>query len=145
MIALFLAALLAPAQQGLVESVTIRERECYAMVQEGEQVVSVRVPGLYVIGQTARDGPFAVNVPQGASIACPRSSIVPAPNDWKVLVAGYPLYIMETGAPPESRRVGALELSQGQFRYRLVRGQLTAPEAERAGIRLDQLQRSSRQ
>lgn len=75
------------------------------------QVVNTPIPDLRVIERTAHDGPFTVEVPRGAAIACPRSSIIPAPNDRKVLDAGYPLYIMETNVAPADRRVGVLEIS----------------------------------
>jgi hypothetical protein len=139
-----LAALGVPAQGGTTETVTIREAECYGMVQHGSEVESVRIAGLYVIERTAADGPFSVALAPGTAIACPRSSIVPAPNDWKVLAAGHPLYIIETGVAPADRRVGAIELSQGQFRYRMVRGQLTPDEVERVNARLNQFQMSLR-
>jgi hypothetical protein len=142
---LFALASVGPAQA--TESVTIAESECHAMVQNGEEVVSTRVPGLHVIERTGREGPFSASeLPPGTSaIMCPRSSIVPAPNDWKVLEAGYPLYITENRAPPESRRVGALEVSQGQVRYRFVRGELADGEEAQIQARLNQLQEAGRQ
>lgn len=138
-----LIALLIQAQT--TESVTIREGECYAMVPGEGEVVSTRIPDFHVIGATARDGPLAVDLPPGtAAIACPRSSIIPAPNDWKVLAAGYPLLIMENDGPPDSRRTGSLEAPDGHFTYRLVRGRFTAAEMEQVSARLNQFQNSAR-
>jgi hypothetical protein len=146
MILAILAFVASAAQAGVAESVTIVESECYSMEEQDGRVVSTRIPGLRVIERTAGDGPFAANLPAGTSaVLCPRSTIVPAPNDWKVLVAGYPLYIMETSVPPESRRVGTLEVSQGQVRYRLIRGEFHAGEEERLRARLDQFQESARE
>ena len=142
---LFALAFLGPAPAA--ESVTIAESECYAMVQNGDEVVSTRIPGLLVIERTGGEGPFsAPDLPAGTSaIMCPRSSIVPAPNDWKVLEAGYPLFITENRAPPESRRVGVLEVSQGQVRFRFVRGELADGEEARIQARVNQLQEAGRQ
>jgi len=140
-----LPALIALLIQPPTESVTIREGECYAMVPRDGQIVSTRIPDFHVIEATARDGPLVVNLPEGTgAIACPRSSIIPAPNDWKVLAAGYPLMIMETGGPPGNHRVGALEASQGQVRLRMVAGDLTESETQQLRTRLNQLQESGR-
>jgi len=141
-----LALLLAASQPQDAESVAIAESECYAMVQNGSEVVSTRISGLHVIESTARDGPFAAELPAGTSaILCPRSTIIPAPNDWKVLFAGYPLMIAETAGPPENRRIGALEVSQGQVRFRLISGSFAEGEEEMLRARLNQLQQSARQ
>ena len=141
-----LALLLGLAQPQLAESVTITEGECYAMVQSGSEVVSTRVAGLRVIERTGAPGPFsAPELPPGTSaILCPRSTIIPAPNDWKVLQSGYPLYIAESRGTPESRRTGVLEVSQGQVRYRLVRGDFLEGEEDRLRARLNQLQQAGR-
>ena len=144
---LLVFALAIVGQAPVTESVTIAESECYAMVQNGDEVVSTRIPGLHVIERTGREGPFSVpELPPGTgAIMCPRSSIVPAPNDWKVLQAGYPLFITETRAPPESRRAGVLEMSQGQVRFRFVRGELADGEEARIQARLNQLQEAGYQ
>ena len=146
MLTILLAALLASAQPQLIESVTIAESPCYAMVQRGNEVETTLIPGLRVIERTAAAGPFAAPElpPRTSAIMCPRSSIVPAPNDWEVLEAGFPLYITESRAPPETRRVGVLEASQGQVRYRFVRGSMAEGEEAAIRTRLNQLQESGR-
>ena len=128
------------------ESVTVSESPCYAMIQTGDQVTTTQVPGLYVIESTARDGPFRADLPaETAAILCRRSSIIPAPNDWKVLEAGFPLYIVEAGASSSGSRVGVLEVSAGQVRFRLTRGEFREGESEPLRRRLNQLQESARQ
>jgi hypothetical protein len=75
-----------------------------------------------------------------AAIMCGRVDIVPAPNDYKVLRAGYPLYISDIGVG-HPKNVSALELSDGRFRFRNVDGKLPAPDVlARVQKRLDQLQ-----
>lgn len=119
---------------------TVSETRCDYMLAAGAMVTA---PDLRVLEATARPGPFKPGLPAGASIACGRSSIVPASRDWKVLEAGHVLYIVEaTGA--KDGRIGALEISAGQFRYRLIEGQLTPAEAEQVMERLNAFQLSVR-
>jgi hypothetical protein len=120
--------------------VTLSETRCDYLLPDGARGTA---PGLRVLEATARAAPFKPGLPAGASIACGRSSVVPAPQDWKVLDAGHVLYIVEaTGA--ENGRIGALEISTGQFRYRLIQGQLTPAEAEQVMERLNAFQLSVR-
>jgi hypothetical protein len=65
---------------------------------------------------------------------CGRSSIVPAANDYKVLVAGFPFDIVNDS------RIAALELSNGQVRLRMVQGTLTPEELKPVQNRLDEFQ-----
>jgi hypothetical protein len=119
---------------------TLSATRCDYLLPDGARVTA---PGLRALERTARAGPFKPGLPAGASIACGRSSIVPAPQDWKVLEAGHVLYIVE-GTGADNRRIGALEISTGQFRYRLIEGQLTPAEAEQVMERLNAFQLSVR-
>ena len=73
------------------------------------------------------------------AIECGRNDIVPAPNDYKVLLAGYVLYIVDRGVGHPNRS-GVLEISGGQVRYRLEQGALDDDLAKRVGQRLDAMQ-----
>ncbi|HEX8654213.1 MAG TPA: hypothetical protein VF693_03190 [Allosphingosinicella sp.] len=126
-------------------AVVVRERECWTMRQQDGRVVSERVPGLFVIQRTAQEGPFVVDLPPGAALLCPRSSLIPAPNDWKVPAAGHPLYLRETARDTDEPRLGVLEISQGRFRYRLISGELSEAERTELEARLNQLQRQGRE
>src|ERR1700761_9608353 len=76
---------------------------------------------LHVLDQTSAGAKFDPGpAPPGAtikSIFCARSDIVPAPSDYKVVQAGYPLTIFarDTGG---RTRIAVLELDGGQLRLR---------------------------
>ena len=78
---------------------------------------------LHVLDQTAANAKFdAGPVPPGAtikSIFCARSDVVPAPSDYKVVEAGYPLTIFARD-PGGRTRIAVLELDGGQLRLRSV-------------------------
>lgn len=77
------------------------------------------VAGLSVLRQTEGVGSFAVTAPEGqkvAAIMCSRSDIVPAPHDYKVLLAGYPLYLKSE----DGTLTIVLEISGGQLRVRAL-------------------------
>ncbi len=79
------------------------------------------------------------------AIMCGRVDIVPAPNDYKVLRAGYPLYISDIGVG-HPKNLSVLVVSDGQFQFKNVDGKLTAPDVlARVQKRLDQLQTSFQQ
>jgi hypothetical protein len=108
-------------------------------------------PQYYIVGDpkiildTERGDKFTLDVPVGhkaSSLVCVRLDIVPAPNDYKVVLAGYPLYVGDKGiGRPE--RMGALEISGGRFRYRITDGPpLTEDLSARVAKRLDGFQRA---
>jgi hypothetical protein len=78
-----------------------------------------------MIMMTERPGPFSrIELPRGytaTSVVCVRLDIVPALNDYKIVVAGYPLYLADSGVGRPSR-MGVLEISGGQFRFRIDDG-----------------------
>jgi hypothetical protein len=91
--------------------------------------------------------PFSrIELPRGytaRSVVCARLDIVPAPNDYKIVVAGYPLYIADTGVG-HPQRLGVLELSGGQFRFRITDGPaLTEDLIARVTKRLDGFQNAA--
>lgn len=94
--------------------------------------------GLKVIEQTAKEGAFVL--PRGApkdvqAVICKRSSIMPAPHDYKVLQAGYTLYITD-----ELSRVAALGIVDGRVRLDMLDGAMTEVERSQAGRRLQELE-----
>jgi hypothetical protein len=78
---------------------------------------------LHVLDQTVANAKFDAGlVPPGAtikSIFCARSDVVPAPSDYKVVEAGYPLTIFARDASGRTR-IAVLELDGGQLRLRSV-------------------------
>jgi hypothetical protein len=80
---------------------------------------------LHVLEQTRLGDKFDPGSPPSGyritSIFCARSDIVPAPDDYKVVEAGYPLTIF--ARDPKDRgqtRIAILELDGGQLRMRSV-------------------------
>jgi hypothetical protein len=80
-------------------------------------------PELHVLDQTSANPTFDPGpAPPGTaikSIFCARSDIVPAPSDYKVVQAGYPLTIFARDASGKTR-IAMLELDGGQLRLRSV-------------------------
>ena len=108
------------------------------MVNRGGTVHNLNLPELRVLVPTAQPGPFAPTLPDGVvGILCGRASIIPAANDDKVLALGIPFYILETGNPG---RLGVLETSQGQFRFRMLEGTLRPEEEQPLQGRLNEFQ-----
>ena len=88
------------------------------------------MPALKVMEQTAKDGAFTL--PRGApkevqAVMCKRSSILPAAHDYKVLKAGYTLYLND-----ELGRVAVLGIADGRVRLYMLDGAMT--EAEQSEI-----------
>jgi len=73
------------------------------------------------------------------AISCGRNDIVPAPNDYKVLLAGYVLYITDLGVG-HAKRTGALEISNGQLGFNMKEGDLDGETAKRLQPRIDAMQ-----
>jgi hypothetical protein len=93
---------------------------------------------LKVIEQTSREGAFAL--PRGApknaqAVICKRSSVMPASHDYKVLQAGYTLYITD-----ELSRVAALGVVDGRVRLDMLDGALTEVERSQLGRLLQELE-----
>jgi hypothetical protein len=138
MLALVLAVFLA-AQPAPVATPEPRETHCAYMVMRDGRVERSAAPLLHVLQDTARDGAYAPGLPAGAAIQCGRTDIVPAANDWKVIEAGHPFYIVEVSDSPDAR-MAVLEISQGQVRYRFITGQITEAEVPRMLARLNAFQ-----
>jgi hypothetical protein len=89
---------------------------------------------LHVLDQTSANAKFDPGpVPPGASIKsifCARSDIVPAPSDYKVVEAGYPLTLFARDASGKTR-IAVLELDGGQLRLRSVGEMGFTPEMVR--------------
>jgi hypothetical protein len=120
------------------------EEQCRIIASRSDQPNErVNIGNPKVILATEGDEPFALDVPSGhtaEAVVCIRRDIVPAPNDYKVLVAGYPLYIVDFGLG-RPRRIGALEVLDGKIRFRMVDGPpLPDDIASRMQTRLAQLQ-----
>jgi len=95
-----------------------------------------------VISATERDATFALDLPDGetaSAVTCARRDIVPAPNDYKVVLAGYPLMIDDIGEG-HSGAMASLEITNGQFQFRFIKGDATGEENERIQARLNRFQ-----
>jgi hypothetical protein len=78
---------------------------------------------LHVLAQTQSAAKFDPGpAPAGAhvkSIFCARSDVVPAPSDYKVVAAGYPLMLFARDGAGRTR-IAVLETDGGQLRVRSV-------------------------
>ena len=81
-------------------------------------------PALHVLEQTKAAAKFDPGAPPSGyavkSIFCARSDIVPAPSDYKVVQAGYPLMIFARDRRLNRTRIAVLEMNNGQLRLRSV-------------------------
>jgi hypothetical protein len=120
------------------------DETCFAITKRAADQKFYNIPAKSVIQATEHDDKF---VPEASapgdtvvSFMCGRPDLVPAPNDYKLLKAGYPLYITDVGVG-HAKTLGTLELSDGQVRFRNVDGPPPAGDVTaRLQKRLDQLQ-----
>jgi hypothetical protein len=97
------------------------------------------VRGLSVITLTAQPGPFHLTQAEGEKITavqCLRSNLVPAENDDKVVLGGYPLFI-STEREDGSVTTVVLEVANGLFQVREVTGKLKQDEITQISAQLD--------
>jgi hypothetical protein len=100
------------------------------------------LPDMKVLEPTQSLPKFSITLPTGyvdASVQCSRSDLVPAENDWKVVRAGYPLFITEK---PSGNGI-TIELRNGQFAVEFP--QASKPnedQLKRLQARINQLQTS---
>ena len=140
-LAVLASALFATVDPSAAASGELLETRCTWLVQAtGQSVQVVAATGVNVLQQTALPGPFSPDRPADAqALQCGRTSIVPAEHDDEVLDLGIPLFIVEV--PISGRgRLGALEISGGRYRYRLLEGNLSAEEAQAVTGRLNAFQ-----
>lgn len=120
------------AEEAPAESCSLISRESNGSLK------TTPMAALKVIEQTTKEGPF--KLPRGApknvqAVICKRSSIMPAPHDYKVLQAGYTLYITD-----ELSRIAALGMVDGRVRLDMIDGALTEVEQSQAGRLLHELE-----
>ena len=116
----------------------LREIRCDLLEQQRGQLLTIEARDLHVLAQTANGQRFEPAIPQGmAGISCGRTSVIPAAWDDQVLMLGLPLFIAETGSPG---RVGVLEVDNGRYRFRLIRGELRASEQAEIDARIQAYQ-----
>ena len=98
-----------------------------------------------VIEQTEGSGPVAFPAPPGqrvVSLLCHRLDIVPSPNDYKLIKAGYGLYIEDRGETHPERSL-VLWFESGRVAWRLEEGPPLTPELRaRIEKRADQFQKA---
>jgi hypothetical protein len=142
-----LSVLLITFSVAAVANEPLREDRCFALIQNDlGNVQRLELANFSVLAQTNAAAEFSLPAEvttKPAGILCVRSSVVPAANDYKVVVAGVPFNI-STDEPEGIRRVIVLELSGGQFRARLLKGELLDSEGQAIGQRLNQFQAATR-
>jgi hypothetical protein len=138
----------APGEDGFAARAlaAIDERCGLTVSKEDEKAKAREFDGrTKVIEATERDGSFSLDVPSGlhvAAITCSRKDIVPSPNDYKVIMAGYGLGIADFGeGHPE--RIGLLSRIDGKFAFEILKGEpLTEELQQRVDARLEAFQRT---
>jgi hypothetical protein len=95
-----------------------------SLEKQGAPPQLVLDPTLRVMDQTKAAAKFDPGIPPSGyaikSIFCARSDIVPAPFDYKVVQAGYPLMIFARDKAATRTRIAVLEMNNGQLRLRSV-------------------------
>jgi hypothetical protein len=121
---------------------TIVEYGCVVLAETPEGKVDRILPDTKVLEPTQLQSKFSITLPspyRRASIQCVRSDLVPAENDWKVLRAGYPLFITEK---PTGNTI-TIELDKGQFKGEFPQASVPGKDQlNRLQARMDQLQTS---
>lgn len=116
----------------------LREVRCDLLEQQRGQLLTIEAPDLHVLAQTAEGRRFEPAIPRGmAGISCGRTSVIPAAWDDQVLALGLPLFIAETGTVG---RVGVLEIDNGRYRFRLIRGEAQPEEQAQIDARIQTYQ-----
>lgn len=114
----------------------IAEMSCHAVSPDGaERTLLIGRP---LLDRTASAGQFHLNRPGDmdvGSILCVRSSPVPAPHDYEILLDGFPLYI--SSGEGDNHTLTLLEIADQQFRIRIIEGTLNAAERALAAERLE--------
>jgi hypothetical protein len=129
--------LLAVAATAVADEPT--EMSCSVISRESNGALKTTpLDSLKVIEQTSKDGAFAL--PRGVpgnvqAVICKRSSVMPAAYDYKVLRAGYTLYMTD-----DLERVAALGLVDGKVQFNMIDGAMTEAEQSQAAVRLRELQ-----
>lgn len=121
---------------------TIIEYGCNVLAKGPSGKVDRILPETKVLEPTQSLSEFSITLPPGyneASVQCSRSDLVPAENDWKVLRAGYPLFITER---PTGKTI-TIELDNGQFKVEFPQASMPPEDQlKRLQARVDQLQTS---
>lgn len=137
--AVALSAVLLPAFAAAADDVY--ETGCYVLAKGADGAIHEILDSTKVLEPTRASPRFSIALPQGyagASVLCQRTDIVPA--DWKVLAAGYPLFISVTKLD-EPSRLGILEVLDGHVQFQLKDGLPPTPDQiDRIQQRLNQLQ-----
>lgn len=104
---------------------------CYAIPAEAGAQPTV-IQGFSVQQAAARPGPLQLPpLPQGTgAILCDRDSVVPARNDFKVLLAGLPLMIR--AGTPDDPTVLSMGIDDGNYAISIMMGSID--DAERSAI-----------
>lgn len=118
------ATLIATAPAAANSQRELREIRCDMLEQDRARLVSIEAPDLHVLEQTAGGRAFAPAIPQGISgISCGRTNFIPAAWDDKVVTLGLYLLLSDPAG-----RLGSLEIDNGRYRFRLMRGEIRPEE-----------------
>ncbi|HXL98610.1 MAG TPA: hypothetical protein VN932_01670 [Rhizomicrobium sp.] len=121
---------------------TVIEYGCAVLATRSSGKIERILPETKVLEPTQSLPSFSITLPPGysdAGVQCSRSDLVPAENDWKVVRAGYPLFITEKA----TGNTITIELLNGQFAVEFPEASKpAADQLTRLQARIDQLQTS---
>ncbi len=121
------------------------DEHCRAILKvdgpDGKPQFTIGQTEIGIIAATEKEGPLKLSIPGTISaIMCNRKDIVPAPNDYKVLLAGYPLFV-GTNSADGTTRMGTLESVDGRLQFTWKQGTpMTAEEETRLQARINTMQ-----
>lgn len=118
------------------------EETCHLILRRPDGKFDIGREEIKVISGTEGSQTLSLQAPPDrtiASVFCSRRSIVPAPNDYKVLRMGYNLMIGDSGQT-HGDSIGSLEVTGGRVHFRMIQGDLTADEKARVDKRIQELQ-----
>jgi len=137
-----LTAALALVATPLIAGDLPTESSCGVFVRgEDGKTNLVVLPSLHVLASTTQEGAFKLPIDAPAKVAgmmCGRSSLIPAPNDYKLLQAGFTLAIVRNDE--SEARTGVLEIVSGRLQFRMIDGVMTKEETNALQPRLNEMQ-----
>jgi hypothetical protein len=121
---------------------TVIEYGCVVLAKGPAGTIERILPETKVLEPTQLLPKFSLTLPPGygeAAVQCVRSDLIPAENDWKVLSAGYSLFITEKA----SGNTISIELRAGRFEVEFKKDSIpTNDQLTRLQARVNQLQTS---
>jgi hypothetical protein len=122
-----------------------QSEDCHLVVlgkgKDGKDVAPIPIK---IVMATEAKTKFTIEPPPGVKIGgvmCLRNTLIPLPNDYKVLLAGYPLAIGDRGTG-HAKAFGLLEADNGRLQFNMSTGKLADDQQKSMAARLNQMQKA---